>query len=538
MGVGAPGPRHPAARLLALLALLAACTSPPRDRSLGGSPIPGPTGSPTGEPATSLRLSTLEPDSLDPIEIDAPHELLLASQVFDGLVSYDPSTLEVVPATAARWKVEDGGRRFVFKLRKGVRYHDGAPVTAGDFVNGWSRLTDPLASAPYAFLLERVAGYEEYQRRPVSQLEGLAAPDDRTLEVSLSTPWPDFVSTLGHPALAPVPTGAGDSTFAVQPVGNGPYRVASALAPGSPVILERFDRYYGPAPALERLDFEPVAELEEAWPDFVAGDLDGATIPASAFLDARSRYGTAGIAPLARLLYCAFNQEDERFQEASLRRAVSVALDRQGLAARVYGGVAAPATGLVPAPIPGAPSDACGARCQEDAQDAEALVREVPRASRTFALDYARSPVGDVLARALEVQLEQVGLTVEPRAHGEIEYAQLLQTGRQDLACLVWTADYPRQQAILEPLLKGGSPDNHAGVDDRKLNDLLAKARAERSEAKRRVLYGRAEALALERMHVIPLVWFRSHIAVQPYVEGLAVDPLGLFDASTLRIAE
>jgi oligopeptide transport system substrate-binding protein len=505
---------------------------------VAGSPIPGPTGSPTGEPATSLRLSTLEPDSLDPIEIDAPHELLLAGQVYDGLVSYDPATLEVVPATAARWRVEDGGRLFVFTLRKGVRFHDGTPVTAGDFVFAWSRLADPLASAPFAFLLERVTGYEEYQRRPVSQLEGLSAPDDRTLEVRLSTEWPDFVATLGHPALAPVPSGAGESTFAQQPVGNGPYRVAAPLAPGSPVILERFDRYYGPPPALQRLDFEPVAEPEEAWPDFVAGDLDEATIPVSAFLDARSRYGTDGIAPLARLLYCAFNQQDERFQEASLRRAVSVALDRQGLAARVYGGVAAPAVALVPPPLPGVAPDACGPGCRQDLQQAQDLVRGVPRASRSFALDYARSPVGDVLARAIEVQLEQVGLSVEPRAYGELEYAQLLRSGRQDLACLVWTADYPRQQAILEPLLKGGSPDNHAAIDDTKVNELLARARAERSEPRRRVLYGRAEALALERMHVIPLVWFRSHIAIQPYVEGLAVDPLGLFDASALRIAE
>jgi oligopeptide transport system substrate-binding protein len=534
---GARGPRHPASTFL-LLALLAACTAPPEEGSVARSPIPGPTGSPTGQPAASLRLSTLEPDSLDPIDIDGPHELLLASQVFDGLVGYDPATLQVVPATAARWRVEEGGKRFVFKLRKGVRFHDGTPVTAGDFVFAWSRLADPLASAPYAFLLERVAGYEEYQRRPVSQLEGLSAPDDRTLEVRLSTAWPDFVSTLGHPALAPVPAGAGESTFGQQPVGNGPYLVAAPLAPGSPVIMERFDRYYGPAPPVGRLDFEAVGEPEDAWPDFVAGDLDEATIPVSAFLDARSRYGTDGIAPLARLLYCAFNEQDERFQEPSLRRAVSMAIDRQGLAARVYGGVAAPATALVPPPLPGAAPEACGPGCRQDLQEAEALVRKVSRASRTFALDYARSPVGDVLARALEVQLEQVGLTVEPRPHGELEYAQLLQSGHQDLACLVWTADYPRQQAILEPLLKGGSPDNHAGIDDAKLNELLAKARAERSGAQRRVLYGRAEVLALERMHVIPLVWFRSHLAVQPYVEGLAVDPLGLFDASTLRIAE
>ena len=194
MGLGARRPR-PFALATALLALAsAACTAPPPEQRAEGSvPVPGPTGSPTGEPVTSLRLSTLEPDSLDPQAIDAPQELLLVSQLFDGLVAYDPTTSKVTPAVAARWNFEQGGQLFVFKLRKGIRYHDGTPVTARDFVFAWSRLADPIASAPFSFLLERVEGYDAYQRRPVSQLGGLSAPDDRTLEVRLSSPWPDFV---------------------------------------------------------------------------------------------------------------------------------------------------------------------------------------------------------------------------------------------------------------------------------------------------------------------------------------------------------
>jgi oligopeptide transport system substrate-binding protein len=500
------------------------------------SPLPGPTGSPTGEPATSLRLSTLEADSLDPQEIDAPQELLLVSQLFDGLVAYDPVTLAMEPAVAARWEVEGGGERFVFKLRKGIRYHDGTPVTARDFVFAWSRLADPLASAPFSFLLERVAGYQDYQRQPVNQLDGLAAPDDRTLEVRLGSPWPDFVSLLGHPALSPVPASASQSTFAALPVGNGPYRMVSALSAGAPVVLEGFRDYYRGLPEVERLEFEVVQEAEESWPDFLAGDLDQATIPASALPEAQGRFGTAGIAPLARLLYCGFNQADQRLQDGNLRLAVSLALNREVVASRIYGGLADPAAGLVPPPLPGARPDACGGRCRQNLEEAGRLVGEVPRSSRTFALDYTRSSVGNALARTLAAQLEQAGLRVKPRAHSEAEYAELLRTGRQQFFCLVWTADYPRQQAVLEPLLDGASPDNHAGFDDRKLNDLLGKARTERSPAKRRDLYARVEDLALDRMHLVPLVWFKSHLAVQPYVEGFAVDPLGLFDASTLRI--
>jgi oligopeptide transport system substrate-binding protein len=535
LGGRPPRPAVLAPAVLGLALLISSCTTPPRERQAG--PLVGPTASPTGEAGTTVRLSTLKPDSLDPAQIDAPQELLLAAQLFDGLVAYDPTTLELVPAVARGWKVEEGGERIVFTLRKGVRFHDGTPLTAGHLVASWSRLADPLTSAPFSFLLERVKGYDKFQRKPVTQLEGLSAPDDRTFEVRLTTPWPDFVALTGHPALSPVPVGAASTGLDDAPAGTGPYVLASPLAPGAPVILQRFPRYYGPPAVTERLEFEVVEELEAAWPDFLAGELDQATIPASALTDAESLFGTDGIAPLARLLYCGFNQADERFRDRRLRLAASLAIDREALASRVYGDLAVPAAGFVPPPVPGARADACGDRCAVDVERAASLVQEVPRSSRSFALDYTRSPVGDSLARLLESQLEEAGFEVDPRPHGEAEYTQLLATDRQEFFCLVWSADYPRQQALLEPLFLSGSQDNHAGVDDPALTDLLKRARAQRAPKERRRLYVRAEDLALADMQLVPLVWFRSHLAVQPYVEGFAVDALGLFDASALRIA-
>jgi oligopeptide transport system substrate-binding protein len=496
----------------------------------------GPTGSPTAGAPSVLRLSVLEPDSLDPIDLDAPHELLLADQVFDGLVEYEPQTLQAIPALAREWEVEEKGTQITFHLRKGIRYHDGTPVTAGDFVFAWSRLADPLTAAPFGFLLERVAGYDAFQRKPVTQIDGLDAPDDRTFVVRLRTPWPDFVSLLGHPALSPVPGSADQATFGNEPVGTGPYRLRTALSPGAPVILERFPRFYGDRPVTDELRFEIAEEPDDAWPDFLAGELDQATIPASALVDAQSRFGSAGIVPLARLLYCGFNRADERFSDPDLSLAVSLALDRDRLAAQVYGGLALPATGFVPPSIPGTLIDACGERCRQDGTEATRLTRRLPRESRTFALDYAASPIGDALARAMAAQLRQVGLRVTPRPHEEREYLQLLLEEGQEFFCLVWTADYPRQQAILDPLFLPGSADNHAGIEDQGLADLLARARAERSPTRRQRLYADAEERALARMHLVPLVWFRSHLAVQPYVEGFVVDPLGMFDASTLHV--
>jgi ABC-type transport system substrate-binding protein len=83
--------------------------------------------------------------------------------------------------------------------------------------------------------------------------------------------------------------------------------------------------------------------------------------------------------------------------------------------------------------------------------------------------------------------------------------------------------------------VESGSADNHANVSDRDLNVLLERGRAEANFEIRNEIYAEAERLVLERMHVIPVVWFRSHLAVRPGVEGFVVDPLGRYDAATLR---
>lgn len=537
MGLGALGPGPPLPRLVrplvALAFLAAACTTPPQ--RAGPGPVVGPSASAT--PPGSLRLAVSFPASLDPRDLDTPDSLLLASQIFDGLVTYDPATLEVVPAAAERWDVEDHGTRFVFHLGRGRTFHDGSPVRAQDFAFAWNRLADPLAANPYAFLLERVEGFREYQEKPrVTGLSGVVARDDLTLEVTLTRPWPDFVALLSHSALSPVPPSAGGPGFAVQPVGNGPYRVVSPLSSGAPLVLQRAEAYRGPAPTVPALEYRSFEDPAEAWPEFLAGRLDVAPVPPPLLPEAQSRFGDRGIEVLARLLACGFNERDPRFEDPRLRQAVSLAIGRDDVAAEVYGGLAVPATGIVPPSIPGYRADVCAGRCQEGVDRARALVAQVPRRDRSFSLDYPSSPVADRLAQALVSQLDAAGLTVTPRPHDDAGYEDLLQRGLHEMFCVAWVADYPRQQAFLEPLLESGSTDNHGGVSDEDLDTLLERARTAPSPSVRRDAYAEAERVALRAMHVIPVVWFRSHLAVQPYVQGFDLDPMGRYDAATLAI--
>ncbi|MGH2691297.1 MAG: ABC transporter substrate-binding protein [Actinomycetota bacterium] len=461
----------------------------------------------------------------------------MAAQLFDGLVEYEPDTAELLPAVAQSWEVLDGGRRLVFRLREGVTFHDGGLVTADSFVTAWNRLADPIASKPFAFLLEAVEGFQKFQDDlATTRLSGLNATAPRTLEVRLNRSWPDFVALLAHPALSPVPAPSPTEAFATQPVGNGPYRLVGTLTPGEPIRLESWNGYYGSRPGVSTLEYRPFEAPEDAWPEFLSGDLELAEIPAGVLSDATSRFGSQGVATLARVLYCGFNEEDERFRDPNLRTAVSLGIDRQEVLETVYARLPEPATGIVPSSIRGHSPSACGDRCEQDPVRAQALARELPRDAKTFGLDYAASLAGDRLASDLAAQLEDVGLHVTPRPHLAPEFEDLLQQGEHEMFCLVWIADYPRQQAFLEPLLASDSVDNRSSIDDARLDATLQEARSTLDATDRERLYAEAERTALAAMHVIPVVWFRSHLAVQEYVEGLELDPLGRYDAAKLSI--
>ncbi|MGH9169049.1 MAG: ABC transporter substrate-binding protein, partial [Acidimicrobiia bacterium] len=413
------------------------------------------------------------------------------------LVTYQADTQAAAPAAAERWEVLDRGQRFVFHLRRGATFHDGSPVTAGDFITAWNRLADPIAAKPFGFLLEQVEGFRRYQDNlQVTGLSGLRATSDRTLEVTLERPWPDFVSLLAHPALSPVPSVARQKGFGTQPVGTGPYRVAGPLSAGSPLLLQRHEAYKGTPPATPIVEYRAFDSPEESWPEFLAGELDLAPIPAPLLAEAQSQFGEAGIQTLARLLYCGFNEADERFQDPGLRTAASLALNREQLATDVYAGLAIPAGAIIPPTIPGHRGDVCADRCAGDLERARSLAAGIPRADRTFSLDFPASRVGERLAQALAAQLGEARFNVTPRAHDRVAYESLLERGEQEMFCLVWVADYPRQQAFLEPILEAGSVDNHARVNDEELTALLERARTAPDPGMRQDIYVEAERRA------------------------------------------
>ena len=170
-----------------------------------------------------------EPSSLDPTQVDETTGGNIARYLFDGLVTYDSETSEVKPAVAENWESTDDATVYTFHLRDGLKFSDGAGINAQTFVDSWTRALAPATKSSTAMaVFQPVKGASALADGETDKLTGVQAVDANTLKVTLDYPMADFVSLLGHPAASPVPAAAADnkqSSFAENPVGNGPYQL-------------------------------------------------------------------------------------------------------------------------------------------------------------------------------------------------------------------------------------------------------------------------------------------------------------------------
>uniref|UniRef100_UPI00286EF93B peptide ABC transporter substrate-binding protein n=1 Tax=Paraburkholderia sp. TaxID=1926495 RepID=UPI00286EF93B len=155
-----------------------------------------------------VRGNGTEPATLDPGKMEGVPEANLAYDLFDGLVNTDPDG-KIVAGTAEKWETKDGGRTWIFTLRKDARWSDGTPVTAADFEFAWKRVTDPKNASPYMWFTGQgchiVNGTDIAQGRKSPDTLGVKAINDKTLQVQLDEPIGFFLKTLTHSSMLPVP---------------------------------------------------------------------------------------------------------------------------------------------------------------------------------------------------------------------------------------------------------------------------------------------------------------------------------------------
>ncbi len=327
--------------LVAIALAVSSCTS--REDPLAGMSV------------INRALST-EPESLDPQKGRSVQAADVLRDIGEGLVAYSASG-ELVAAAAETWEISADGLSYTFHLRPEARWSNGDPVTAGDFVFGLQRLVDPQTAAFYAAELANVVNAAAIVAGDLPTTElGIEATDDTTLVISLLRPTPYLLSLLTHPSTYPVHRGSvsehGDGfARAGKLLSNGAY-VLVDWQPGSIIELRRNEHYWNNAgTAIDIVRHHIVTQEMSELNRYRAGELHTtSTVPPDNFEQIRLDYADQlHIAPTLGVYYYGFNLTKPPFRdEPTLRRALSMAIDREVLVEAITGRGEAPAYSWVP----------------------------------------------------------------------------------------------------------------------------------------------------------------------------------------------
>ena len=480
------------------------------------------------------RGSAAEPETVDPHKTSTVYEAHVLRDLFEGLVMQDAKA-ELIPGVAESWTVSDDGKTYTFKLRENATWSDGSPVTAEDFVYSFRRLEDPATGAEYASMLYPIANAEEVNSGKAKPEDlGVKAVDARTLEVSLKAPTPYFLEMLTHQAAYPVNKSAIDSMGAdwIKPgklVSNGAFTLAEWV-PNDHIKMVKNPKFHDAANVkIDVVNFIPTEDRSSAMKRFEAGELDSYDdLPTEQLTDLKAKFGDQiRVAPYLGTYYYAIKTDKAPWDNVELRNAVSMAIDRDFLAEKVWNNSMFPGYSMVPPGIQGYTSAAAtfADKSQIDREDEAKKILEKlgygPDKPLKMEIRYNTSENHKNTAVAIQEQLKPLGIEISLlNTDTKTHYAHLEQKGDYDVARAGWIADYQDPETFLGISVKA-SGNNYSSYNSPKFEEAMAKAAAAGGNPEERFkLLGEAERILVDEVGNIPLLHYSFHNIVSPKLVG------------------
>ena len=470
--------------------------------------------------------NSAEPETLDPALITRQSDQRLCYALFEGLTSYTAKG-ELQPGVAERWDVSPDGRTYTFHLRADARWSDGRTVTAVDFASSWRRTLDPETAGEYASLLYPITGAQTFNAGELKDFAGVGvrATDPRTLEVRLDNPTPYFPGLTATSPFCPVPMATvtrwgGIWTRPEHIVTNGAFTLREWRL-NDRIRLERNPRYWNAANVrLPAIDVLPIGRSNTAL-NFFAGGLvdlfmDKDLIPPS-LTAAMRRRPDFHASPFLGNYFFRFNCRRPPFDDARVRRAICLVVDKRAIVEKITGAGETPATGFVP---PGAgpgyePPPGLG----YDPEAARRLLVEAgyPRGERfpDFAYLYKEGDLDEAIGIELQAMFRrELGVNMGLRRQEAKVYNGSMSSLDYDLARSSWIGDYNDPNTFLN-LWVTDDGNNRTGWGSPEYDQLIADVARQGDQARRFAMFQRAERMVVSEQAIIcPLYYY---LGVQVY---------------------
>jgi len=457
-----------------------------------------------------------EPQSLDPALNSGIPEARISFALFEGLTVNDAKTAMPVPGLASRWTISKDLKTYTFTLREAT-WSDGTPLVAQDVVDAWFRVLDPRTASPYAYLLgDNIEGADAYSKGkgPASGVR-IRALDPHTFQVTFVGPLPYALAMLTHNAFMVTPTfavrkfGPGKWTKPAHFIGNGPF-VLKEWKPQDRIVVVKNPRYWDARNIkLASITFLAIEDQNTGFDKYKAGEIDYLTddaIPTPRIDEIKLRKDYHHL-PGSTVYYFVFNVTRKPFQDVRVRKALSMALNRQELVSKVLKAGDIPSAGLVPAMNGFTTARGNGFNLDQArkllAQAGYPGGRGFPKFTVIYNTSSRHKMVCEWMQQAWKANL---GIDVELQ---NLEWNTFLDTKQKthdfQLARAAWVADYPDPSNYLD-MFKTQAGNNNGLYSNKAYDRLVSQASLmPPGEARNQVLQRAEQLLVTQDQAVMPI---------------------------------
>ncbi|WP_026179055.1 peptide ABC transporter substrate-binding protein [Streptomyces hokutonensis] len=521
------------AKWVAIAAVVAlgatACGGGGDDNSSGGSKGNGIVSVEIGEPQNSLVPSnTYETEGGQVI-----------NALFTGLTKLDADN-KVVNAMAESIESKDN-KVWTIKLKSGYTFHNGEKVTAQSFADAWNYGANQTNAQQTNPLFSHIAGYADLNpgegKKPTTdKLSGLKVVDDSTLQVTLSGAFSAFPSQLSFTAFVPLPKAffKDPKAFGEAPIGNGPFKMSGTFKHNQEIDTVKYDKYPDASKIeVKGVDFKIYSNPDTAYKDLVAGNLDSLlTIPTSGLptyhKDLDGRYIDEADSAVG---YIGFPiKYNKAFQNADLRKAISMSIDRKTISSKIFLGARTPADDYISPIIDGYRKGACGEACTYNPTKAKELYKQsggLP--GNTLEIGYNADGGHKEWVEAVSNEIQQalgIKVTAKPFEQFQTILNDLDAKKYQGAFRMAWSMDYPDMEDYLRPVFSKeaiANGSNYSGYTNEKFEQLLVEGDQAPTHEEAIKKYQAADDVLLKDLPYIPVYFYTLNAGFSDKIKSMKI---------------
>ncbi len=546
---------------VALIGILAACTQAPAPTA---TTAPTATPTATAAPAAPTEMAVFaatEPESIDPAKSAWVHEATLIAHMFEGLMRWDVTVPGAKPVLGNATDIKWDGLKATVTLRDGLVWNDGKPLTAKDYEFAWKRHADASLATAYgstmiAYFKGGMDAYNAVQKaiddkatydlKTIQDGIAIKATDDKTLTFELASPCGYFDYILAFPCMVPVRedtiTANGDKWTQTPDtyICNGRY-VMSERKPNELIQLKKNDKYWDKdSTKMEIIDFKLLKDEIAAYAAYQTDEICFTNNIPLGEMETALKSPDYISTPLLGLYYYDFNVKKKPLDNAKVRQALALAIDKKYIVTTVTKQNQIPAYGIVPEGIMDAGEktfrEVAGNMLEADYEKAVAQAKQLladagykdGKGLPKIEVSYNSNSQGhkNIAEAITNMWKEKLGINAALNpVEGSVFNSYRMKLEHQ-VARDGWIMDWADPSNMLD-LFKKDSGNNHTGWSNETFEAKMIEAANSTDQAVRMAAFHVAEQTAIADMPVAPIYYYTNNFMLKPYVDGICFSPLG-----------